>query len=190
MDIRTKIEQSFKDLVCASGYQKVTVSDICDSAHVSRKTFYEYFHNKEDVVRSYFDRTTIESLRFMHENLAYLSNEDLLRTQCQHLYYSIERDKEFYTRLIGEGLDDTGGVFVRSVTSAIMDLNAEVFSRWVEGDSKSWQAEYAAYFFASSQAMLVKKWIQEGMTVSPSDLGELYIRMTSNFWLSMDRREP
>lgn len=47
MDTRLVIENSFKELLIASSYKNVSVSDICKKAGISRKTFYEYFHSKE-----------------------------------------------------------------------------------------------------------------------------------------------
>lgn len=185
MDTRLVIENSFKELLIASSYKNVSVSDICKKAGISRKTFYEYFHSKEDIVRSYFERNSIESMRFIHDSMEYLSPDDLMRSQCAHLYYTVKKDSEYYMRLIGDGLGDSGGVFVRGLTNAIYQYNHEVFDRTIGEHEDSWRFEYSAYFFASSQAMYIKKWVQDGMKVPPDELSELYIKMTSGFWNSL-----
>ena len=182
MDTRVVIEDSFKELVEASSYKNVSVSDICKKAGISRKTFYEYFHSKEDIVRSYFERHTIDSMRFIHGSMGYLSPEESMQSQCTHLYYSIKEDSDYYTRIVGDGLGDSGGVLVRSLTNAIHAYNLEVFDRIIGDHEDSWSFDYAAYFFAASQAMLIKKWIQDGAKVPPADLGSLYIKMASGFW--------
>jgi AcrR family transcriptional regulator len=51
---RTKIwiEQALITLVAEDAYTSITVSRLCQKAGVGRQTFYRYFSNKDDVIRS------------------------------------------------------------------------------------------------------------------------------------------
>lgn len=44
------IEEHATLLVAEHGYQHVTVEDICAAAHISRRTFFNYFESKEEAV--------------------------------------------------------------------------------------------------------------------------------------------
>ena len=78
------------------------------------------------------------------------------------------------------GRDDT---FIRIATHAIYDLNINILTahEWM-GDIR--KADYTAYFFASSQAMFMQKWVSDGMPYSPHELAKLYEEMTRQFWIS------
>jgi AcrR family transcriptional regulator len=46
--VRARICQAMAEVVAKQGYAAVTVSDVVRAAHVSRRTFYEHFQDKED----------------------------------------------------------------------------------------------------------------------------------------------
>ena len=48
---------AFADLLASIPYGEISVSMICRRAGIDRRTFYRYFDNKEDVLRSYLDAT-------------------------------------------------------------------------------------------------------------------------------------
>ena len=126
MDARSQIECSFRELLETQPYGKITVQDICDRAKVSRKTFYTHFHDKEDVACGYFTRMTVEPIRKLNDILVFMGPDKKYEVICEHLYQSMLPDKDYYLRLIGDGLGDSSGVFVRSVTNAISKLNMEL----------------------------------------------------------------
>ncbi len=49
---RDEIKSAFTTLVFASGFENVTVQKIIREAGCARSTFYEYFENKDDVLRA------------------------------------------------------------------------------------------------------------------------------------------
>ncbi len=51
-------------------------------------------------------------------------------------------------------------------------------------DGRHPKADYTAYFFASSQAMFMQKWVSDGMPYTPHELAKLYEEMTRQFWIS------
>lgn len=50
-----RIAAAFLDLIQASAYEDISVTDICRRADVVRKTFYNNFQSKDDVVRYLID---------------------------------------------------------------------------------------------------------------------------------------
>ncbi|MDD5747913.1 MAG: TetR/AcrR family transcriptional regulator [Actinomycetota bacterium] len=53
-EVRVRILEASKTVFEKKGYQKATVSDILDEAHVARATFYKYFPNKRQVLLELF----------------------------------------------------------------------------------------------------------------------------------------
>ncbi len=49
---RAMLQQALMSLILKNGYEAITIKDICDTAHVSRSTFYSHYTSKEDLKRS------------------------------------------------------------------------------------------------------------------------------------------
>ena len=76
------------------------------------------------------------------------------------------------------------GNVVDAIIVGVQDLNHKILD--VMGYSKdSWERDYIAYFFSSSNALLIQRWIRSGMTVPPEEMAKLFDRMTTSFWCSL-----
>ena len=179
-DAKTAIENAFKDILKEKPYTKVTVSEVCTRAAVSRRSFYKYFDDKEDIVKTLFDEHVVRPMRDLH---ALLTSADVRLMQDSfivRMYESLFLEREYYMNLVKplRGHDDT---FLRVVTWSIYDFNMRHIPA-IGSSASNWRLDYMSYFFASSQAMFMQKWISDGMTIPPADLAELYSSMTMPFW--------
>jgi len=52
MTKKEKIENTARELFWKHGFKKVSIDEICKKAHVSRKTYYTYYSNKNAIVLS------------------------------------------------------------------------------------------------------------------------------------------
>ena len=177
--VRT-IEESFRALLRDKRYKSITVKDICEVAHFSRKTFYANFRDKEDIVSYIFKRDVIQPL--YHINAVFTQDEarSMTPTIQTKIYQPIYDDREYYRDLVAsmKGHDDT---FIRVATSAIYDLDREMLVRiGFKGDEV--HADYISYFYASSQAMFMQKWICDNFNLTVDELSQLYYSMTLEFW--------
>lgn len=176
------IEKAFRELVGEMPYRSITVGDICERAHLSRKSFYANYHNKEDIVSRMFIKDSVKPLREINAIFSRGQGRDMYQVIQQKIYEKIYEDKDFYRSLIGpmKGVDDT---FIRVATNAIYDFNAELLSEHkIVSDPQ--KMDYVAYFFASSQAMLMQKWIYDGFLYTPEELSAIYDEMIQSYWLS------
>ena len=174
------IENAFKEIVLNMPYGDITVKLICDRANVSRKTFYCHFQDKEDIVRSLFTKHVIEPFRGLDTIAGFLDNHQKESLKEKQLYEAIYAEREYYYALVKpiRGNDDT---FLRVVTWLLYDFNIETMAR--HGFKlNDIEKDYIAYFFASSQAMLLQKWISDNMPLNAEDMSNLYLSLTSNYW--------
>ena len=51
------IRLALRSLLSEKDYERLSVKEICERAHICRKTFYIYFESKEDLLRDVLDRT-------------------------------------------------------------------------------------------------------------------------------------
>ena len=182
------IVQGFRELLEILPYDKIAVYQICEKAGVSRKTFYVHFQNKASIVNKIVYDDIIAPLVKMNEVLpVVIDNNSMVSTLPsvlnESIYKAIYRDKKFYSRLCchAGSLDSP---FVDAIIVGVQDLNHKILD--VMGYSKdSWERDYIAYFFSSSNALLIQRWIRSGMTVPPEEMAKLFDRMTTSFWCSL-----
>ena len=82
------LAQAMKDLMRTEPFSKISVGDICQICHMSRKSFYYHFRDKYDLVNWIFDSEFLQTLR--PED--YRSGWALLADLCAYFY----REQEFY----------------------------------------------------------------------------------------------
>ena len=180
MGVEELIESSFRKLLVSLPYQKITVSLICEDTGIARRTFYSHFDNKEAILSAIFDRDIIRTQTSMRDILPDQVRKDNALLFMSKLYEAILEDGDFYYKLVGplKGKDDT---FLRVATNSIYRLACQVFDGSSQHTSEQ-ERDYAAYFFASSQAMLMQKWISEKMVVPPEVLASWYQKFTIAYW--------
>lgn len=89
---KNKIADALHGLVCKRAYTQITIEDITTAVPVSRRTFYNYFTDKDDVI--YY----IIYNQFM-ENAFPVCKIGMGVKGLTAFFNYIERDKEFYIRL-------------------------------------------------------------------------------------------
>lgn len=179
MDVCERIEEAFKGLLQTKPYSKITVSEVCLKAGVTRKAFYSVFHDKEAVVEALFDKHVVKRLRDLHQLFSLEDRLEMNNTFVKRMYEAIYAEKDYYINLVGplRGNDDT---FIRVVSNSIYRLNMDTTSV-LDAIEADWKRDYVAYYFASSQAMLMQKWISDRMPIGPDDMAQLYDDLTLPF---------
>jgi AcrR family transcriptional regulator len=71
---RGRILQAMVEAVAQRGYQETRVADVVEGAGVARKTFYDYFNDKEDCFLAAYDR--VSARQFEAASSAFRENPD------------------------------------------------------------------------------------------------------------------
>ena len=182
MGAKEAFERVFRQLVLEMPYSKITVTEMCRKAHLSRKAFYDNFQDKEAVLDAIIDDALVKPIVTMNDLLTHEQAKSMMSVYMENVYVAIFDDKDFYVALVRpmKGVDDT---FIRVVTHALERLNLQILKDHSRDDAL--EHEYAAYFFAASQAMLLQKWIFDGMPLTPKELSTLYRKMNESYWMSL-----
>lgn len=177
-----RVIDAFTSMVKDTRYGKITVNELCKRAGVSRNAFYANFDDKEDVVKHIFREDVIQPIRDLNRLLSNQDLDPMMELINERMYERLADNGEFYHSLVGpmRGRDDT---FLRVVTNVVYELNMDILPR-VSTIKDPWKLDYVSYFFASSQAMFMQKWISDGFPMTPHELAELYSSMTANYWRS------
>ena len=182
-DVKDAIENSFRDLLKSRRYKSISVKDICEEAHISRKTFYSVFRDKEDIVTYIFKRDVIGPLHQINSIFTLSEAGAMTGTIQQKIYKRIFDDGAFYRDLVSsmKGRDDT---FIRVVTNSLYDFNMSVLKRTGHIVDET-HADYVAYYFSSSQAMIMQKWIFDNYVIPVDEFARLYTSISLEYWLKV-----
>jgi AcrR family transcriptional regulator len=171
---KKKIIVEFRKLVIIKDFDRITVAEICENAEVSRKTFYTYFKDKNDIIEQIFLYSITQP--FKEFRRLYATHELPATLIMEWLYQRIYEDKDFYANVSKfTGQNSLQEFILKHTTEMLDDILADV------GISEK-DKEYTVYFYAASHTMLLLKWIRDGMIVSPKKMGSYYEKWTIPIW--------
>lgn len=167
---KNKLILGFRKLVAIKDFEKLTVAEICEYANVSRKTFYNYFKDKNDIVERivfYSITQPFRELRKLH-----LVHELPASLMMEWLYQRIYEDRDFYAKISSfTGQNSLQEFILNHTTEMLENILSDV-------DMSKEDREYTIYFYAASHTLLLIKWIREGMNVSPKKMASFYEKLT------------
>lgn len=171
MNKKKLISESYIELVVKANTTNVKVSDICERACVSRKTFYYYFKDKQDIIEHIFceeiEKTMINGLKYEIDE----------KTQAIITYREFLRHKAFFIIAMK---DDGQNSLFEIIIDRCTKFCRETFDQYFDDKVK---LDYLSYKYASTSVMLLKKWMNSGMQESPEFLAEVYLSTIQDIYL-------
>ena len=166
METKQKIIDEYKTLVKEHKNADISVAEICRQLGISRKTFYNYFHDRYAILESImFEEIEKPLLKALD---AEFSRKDSVRGIFEGFLY----DKEFYKYAIIEDCQN-------SLYDNLIESLTAIISEKDRAKGKSIltpkECEYVNYKFAADIVFIIKKWILEGMVESPESMSKVYI---------------
>lgn len=89
---KKRIAKAFKDLLLKEPFDKISIVDIMENAHIRRQTFYNHFIDKYQLLDWIFENDLQE---YITDNLNFISGRQLLK----ELFFYFEQEKNFYVHL-------------------------------------------------------------------------------------------
>lgn len=155
-----------KHLITVMPFEKITVKEIADAAHVKRPTFYNHFKDKYDVIEYIFKQELIEPART-------LMACDMLEEAVRLMLVTMKRDKTFYVRVARIEEDR---IFRQIVLQLFKELLLDIMeARMVEDDDNvnpMLTMDNIAEYYANGLTFGISKWIQKGMKMEVDEVLE------------------
>lgn len=174
--IDESLKASFRALFESVPYKSLSVNAICEASHASRAAFYKLYSSKDDLLAQILIddvcapvrriRAAIPTRKFNAQ-----ANVIIDEVQCANI---IEH-ASFYRKVLRE----CPLVFGRELIKGLMAVNREVLEDYPLEDLEK---EYMAYFFAANHALLLAKWINDGMVVPSEKLADWYQKWATAGW--------
>lgn len=152
MKSEDKIKKAFLLLLQSQSYEKVSISDICDVAKISRQTFYNHYKTKDDILKYIFAEITAP---FKHKPLSYFATDDFLADMI-NIY---DQNGEFYLAIYKNRIENL--IF----SSALNDIK-------IVGLDLS-NSDYSKYYFIGLTtfcADVLHAWLNQGKKESKEEI--------------------
>jgi AcrR family transcriptional regulator len=105
MTKKEKINHTARDLFFKHGFKRVTIDEICRKSHVSRKTYYTIYENKNALILNLLKELTEDSIAqfkdIIYSNLSF--TEKIEKSLAQKYSFSKTISKEFVADLMDPG---------------------------------------------------------------------------------------
>ena len=104
---RAEIERAFMELVSESGFDRVSVKDICLRADINRNTFYLHYTDKDALAHAILDRLIAVQAREVMEEATHISRSapEKIEQTVRSMMQILDGERDFYRIfLTDEGL--------------------------------------------------------------------------------------
>ena len=166
-DVDILLAKSFKELAVHCPIEKITIKEITDGAGVIRPTFYNHFQDKYELLEKIILTELLEPIGILIENR-------MVTEAFVLLFSSIEKDRDFYMQAVKlEGQNS----FESIAKSCVKEILLEIIEKSAKNKIPKFHwltPERIADYYAQSMCSIVISWIKSGMTVSPTELAEIY----------------
>ena len=181
VDTRSAIVAAFEQLVAASSYEGVTVERICQTANVSRRTFYRHFDDKRAVLEAVLEADLIKPVHDIHE----LIDSDNLKSSSTIIYGRALRKvcekRLFYEKVFTTRHPELMDVYIGKV----VQINREAKG---VSDLPPIEAEFASYVIAAAGTYAMAKWLSEGCATPVEEQTRLCLRWIYGRFRELDEQ--
>lgn len=159
------IMASLEELLDTVPYEKITVTQLCKRAGLSRKAFYSHFDDKDDVLRRIVQRDLSTPVTTLMPYLTLADMEEGGKLLTRHIYESMYQHRDFYMRATMQNHIAILGDVMREV---LTDTTLLVFRG--ENMEPSEKYLYAAEFTSGANVAVMDRWFRDGMVIPPEQL--------------------
>lgn len=178
---RRALRAALIELMEERGLDAVSVNDLCARADLNRGTFYNHFHDKDDLLTTLEDEV-IDDLERIQEQMQSLTVMDLVRyrTRKQPLPFLVDlfdylrEQGDFLHAVTGSGGDIRFAPRLRD--SVCANLIQTILHERYRNDPTPFVQYYVA-FYASAYLGVIERWIETGMQESSEEMALIAMRL-------------
>jgi AcrR family transcriptional regulator len=176
MDAAHSLVAALRTLLSEKPYGKITVQDLCDTAYLSRRTFYKHYRDKADVVRAMVHEDYIDPPIAMRGLMDLREFKSSARLLSESTFGRVFENRVCYENL----LQNMGKLLLLEM---ILEANYHfTLSVIKDYDYPQDEMDYAAYVMGSVTAVTSIRWIEQGYQESSIRLAQLYNTWIMGHW--------
>lgn len=169
------------ELMEERGFDSITVNDLCTRADLNRGTFYNHFHDKENLLETFENEVMDDLVRFQVK-MKDLNLKEILFFQVKkkplpflvEMFDYLREEAAFLHAVLGPGGDIRFGPRLRD--SVCGNLIQSILHERYRKDPTPFVNYYVA-FFASAYLGVITQWIETGMQESSEEMALIAMRL-------------
>ncbi|WP_278926109.1 TetR/AcrR family transcriptional regulator [Staphylococcus auricularis] len=163
---KRKARKAMITLLKEKKYDDISVKDICETAGISRGTFYLHYKDKYDLVQQY-------QKEFVKEGTKKALN--LLNEERYSFFYQMVKFWNEEAELLLLLISDNGSVEVQNQLRAMLQTNAEkhVFPHMSFKKYSKTEQRYFTVFFSNAVFGMIQEWVNTGRQETPEELSAI-----------------
>lgn len=170
------LESTLKELMKTHSFDKITIKMITEKADIVRPVFYNYFHDKYDLLESVFQSDILDKMEGLVE-------DDMVEEAVKVLFVRMEKDKEFYSK----AFEITGQ---NSFTEIMETRLAHMFKDYLDKNElieqpgmDFWTEDFVSKYYAVYVTSSIRNWIMYDNDSSAYDMIRAHnLLATNNIW--------
>lgn len=175
MDVRTRftkmaIEDAFISLLEEKPIRSITVKEICEHAQINRGTFYRYYHDPTDLLKSIEEHIIDDIVASMTVAPADLESHFVM------LLNDIKGAHRKYQALFSENGDQ--GFLLRFVTLSYERASVTLGQNMQSFDEP--KDEWLFSFLGHGCSGVISTWIDDGMAEPPEEVAAFLVRLLAS----------
>lgn len=169
------------ELMEEHGLDGLSVNDLCARADLNRGTFYNHFHDKDDLLTTLEDEV-IADLERIQEQMQGLTVMDLVRYRVRkqplpflvNLFDYLREQGDFLHAVTGSGGDIRFAPRLRDSVCANL-IQSILHERYRTNPTPF--VQYYVAFYASAYLGVIEHWIETGMQESSEEMALIFMRL-------------
>ncbi len=163
------------------GFDAITVNDLCAVANLNRGTFYNHFHDKDELLTSLEDEVMANIAR-IQAKMENIEVKDIARYRFANkppaflieLFDYLRQESDFLHAVLGSGGDIGFGPRLRD--SVCTYLIHSILHEQYRSDSDPFVGYYVA-FYSSAYLGVIARWIETGMEETSEQMAQMALRL-------------
>ena len=152
-------------LMMEENYNKITIKEICKKADLSRQTFYNFFEQKDDIIRFWF-RERYEITLNKYESSKELEIKDITEVFAEFL----KENNNLLKCIIDQGLEN---IIADEISKSIPLFASKV----LENIEEKHTCKYVNAFLTGALTQIVICWFKDDQKLSKEDLSALLLNL-------------
>lgn len=178
---RAALREAFIALVEQRGLDGFSVGDLCTRAGLNRGTFYNHFHDKENLLASFEDEV-IEGLGGVLAKFQKLQLREIAACSLRHrplrvlveLFDYLRAEGDFLHAMLGSGGDARFGMRLREAVCGQF-VRSLLHERYRTDDSAF--TRYYISFYSGAYLGVITEWIESGMDETSEEMALIAMRL-------------
>ena len=167
------IKEAFVELLEEHSINKVTVTDICNTADINRSTFYAYYEDVPMLLRE-IQQEVISHIPAPEKLPTVVESLDKFLKNMEELFDFVKENKRLFNVLLVQSESDD---FAKRVVMAVLARYPKDF---FSGGTQSIEYEYRVGFCFNGFIGIFKQWITENFPLTSRQFAELALTLAAS----------